>query len=149
MSTARHSEPSPAQRTALQSSSDDAPVVALNLNRYRERAAYPPGTPDADVSGRVAYMRYGVVAFRAIAAVGGRILWATEGRECLIGCEHDAYHEVVAVWYPSRKAFASIEEVPGYRDAFEFHRRAAVEHATLLVCDAAATPVLTSPFGGG
>lgn len=149
MPTAHHAEPTETQRAALQSSTDGAPVVALNLNRYRERAAYPPGTPDADVSGRVAYLRYGVVAFQAIARVGGRVLWATEGRECLIGCEHDAYQEVVAVWYPSRKAFASIEEVPGYREAFELHRRAAIEHATLLVCDAAATPVLTSPFGGG
>lgn len=149
MPTLRHPEPSDAQLAALKASTEAAPVVALNLNRYRERAAYPAGTPDADVSGRVAYLRYGIVALRAITHVGGRILWATEGRELLIGCEHDAYDEVVAVWYPSRRAFASVEEFPGYREAFDVHRRAAIEHATLLVCDASPEPVLTSPFGGG
>jgi uncharacterized protein (DUF1330 family) len=148
MSMTPHAEPSDVQRAALESSTDGGPIVALNLNRYRERAAYPPGTPDAAVSGREAYLRYGMVAFQAIAHVGGRILWATEGRETLIGCEHDRYDEVVAVWYPSRRAFASIEDFPGYRHAFELHRRAAVEHATLLVCDAAAEPVLASPYGG-
>ena len=148
MTTPHHAEPSDAQRAALQGSPDESPIVALNLNRYRARAAYPPGTPHADVSGREAYLRYGVVAFRAIAHVGGRIVWATEGREPLIGCEHDRYDEVVAVWYPSRRAMASIEEFPGYRDAFELHRRAAIEHATLLVCDAGPTPALGSPYGG-
>ena len=76
----------------------------LNLNRYHERAQYPPGTTDVDVdvSGREAYLRYGVVAFAAIQSVGGEILWATDAAETVIGCEHDGYDEVVAVWYPSR-----------------------------------------------
>ena len=77
---------------------DGSPVVMLNLNRYRERAQYPPGTPDADVSGREAYLRYGVVAYQAIKAVGGDILWATDAAETVIGCDHDEYDEVVAVW---------------------------------------------------
>src|SRR5262249_12327558 len=60
-----HPEPSDAQLAAIAAHSPDGPIVALNLNRYRARAAYPPGTPDADVSGREAYMRYGIVAFQA------------------------------------------------------------------------------------
>ena len=147
MTIDRHPEPTAEQLAAIAAHRPDGPFVALNLNRYRERAAYSPGTPDGDVSGREAYMRYGVVAFAAIKSVGGDILWATEARHLLIGCEHDTFHEVVAVWYPSRAAFLSMENYPGYFHAFELHRRAAIEHALLIVCDAAAQPVLTSPFG--
>jgi len=143
-----HVEPSAAQMTAIAAYRPDGPFVALNLNRYRERAAYPAGTPDADVSGREAYLRYGIVAFAAILSVGGRILWATEGRQVAIGDDADLFHEVVAVWYPSRAAFLRLEDHPGYRHAFELHRRAAIERAVLLFCDAGAEPALTSPYGG-
>jgi uncharacterized protein (DUF1330 family) len=142
-----HPEPSDAQLAAIRSHAPDGPVIALNLNRYRVRAAYPPGTPHADVSGREAYMRYGVVAVQAISSVGGRIAWATEARNIAIGCQHETFNEVVAVWYPSRAAFLSIEQFPGYREAFEVHRRAAIDHAALLLCDANADGTLTSPWG--
>ncbi len=97
---------------------DDRPVVMLNLNRYRDRAA----------------------------AVGGKILWATDAHEVVIGCDHDRYDEVVAVWYPSRTAFLALADVPGYMEA-HVHRDAAVEQATLLACTADAEPVLSNPFG--
>lgn len=148
MSTTRDVEPRPEQLAELAAHRPDGPIVALNLNRYRERAAYPPGTPDADVSGREAYLRYGIVALQAILSVGGRILWATEGRNVAIGTADDHYDEVVAVWYPSRAAFLRLEELPGYREAFELHRRASIERAVLLLCDADAEPRLTSPYGG-
>lgn len=145
---ARHVEPSEATLAALAQVANDGPFVALNLNRYRDRAAYPAGTPDADVSGRAAYQRYGMVAFQAIHAVGGRILWLTDTREVAIGCDHDRYDEVVAVWYPSRAAFLSLEQFPGYREALELHRRAAIDHASLLFCAAGPEPKLGTPFGG-
>jgi len=148
VSQATHCEPTDATLAALGSRPDDGPFVALNLNRYRRRAEYPPGTPDADVSGREAYMRYGIVAFAAILSTGGRILWATDAEEVAIGCDHDRYDEVVAVWYPSRRAFLSLEQYPGYREAFELHRRASVEHATLLFFRAGAEPKLGTPYGG-
>jgi len=147
MPTSRAIEPSPAQLAELEAHRPDGPIVALNLNRYRDRAAYPPGTPDAEVSGRDAYLRYGVVALQAILSVGGRILWATEGRHVTIGSDDDRYDEIVAVWYPSRAAFLALDGFPGYRDAFETHRRAAIERATLLLCDGDVEPRLASPYG--
>lgn len=148
MPRAATTEPSPAQLVELASHRPDGPIVALNLNRYRERAAYPPGTPDAAVSGREAYLRYGAIAVQAIESVGGRILWATEGRQVMIGTVDDRADEIVAVWYPSRAALLALEAYPGYREAFELHRRAAIERAVLLVCDADAAPRLSSPYGG-
>ncbi len=143
-----HIEPTPAALAAIRAAHPDGPFVALNLNRYRERAAYPPGTPDAAVSGREAYLRYGMIAFAAILGVGGRILWAADSREVAIGCEHDQYDEVVAVWYPSRAAFLKLEDHPGYREALDLHRRASLERATLLFFAAGAEPQLSTPYGG-
>jgi len=137
-----HTEPSDEQLAAIAAYRPDGPFVALNLNRYRERAAYPPGTPDADLSGREAYARYGIVALAAITHVGGKIVWIAEPNQLAIGCEHDTYDEVVAVWYPSRAAFMSLPTYPGYQEAFETHRRAAIDHAALIFCQADAEPVL-------
>jgi uncharacterized protein (DUF1330 family) len=148
MNDATHIEPSDETLAALGNKADDGPFVALNLNRYRRRAQYPAGTPDADVSGREAYLRYGIVAFAAIMETGGRILWAADAAEVVIGCDHDRYDEVVAVWYPSRKAFLGLEKYPGYREAFELHRRASIEHASLLFFRAGTEPVLGTPYGG-
>jgi hypothetical protein len=142
-----HSEPSDSLLVSLSNPSDDGPIVALNLNRYRKRALYPAGTPDGDVSGRSAYARYGMVAVPAILSVGGRVLWAANAEEVAIGCEHDRYDEVVAVWYPSRRAFLGLTEYPGYLEALELDRRAAVEHATLLFFRAGTEPKLDASFG--
>ncbi len=132
-------------RTAAIGVEDPLPVVMLNLNRYRDRALYPDGTADADVSGREAYLRYGIVAFAAIKSVGGAILWATDAAETVIGCDHDDYDEVVAVWYPSRAAFLGLAAYPGYLEAHA-HRDAAIENATLIATRGEATPALTQPF---
>src|SRR5690349_20316066 len=102
MNDANHIEPLDDTLAALGTAAGDGPFVALNLNRYRRRAEYPAGTPDADVSGREAYLRYGMIAVAAILHTGGRILWAADAAEVVIGCGHDRYDEVVAVWYPSR-----------------------------------------------
>ena len=146
-----HTEPTQAALDAIGGRKPDGPakpLVALNLNRYRDRASYPAGVADAEVSGREAYLRYGIVAFAAIRSVGGRILWVADAEEIAIGCEHDRYDEVVAVWYPSRAAFLALEHHPGYREAFELHRRASIEHATLLFFAAGAEPKLGTPYGG-
>jgi uncharacterized protein (DUF1330 family) len=148
MSKPLHTEPTQMDLEAIAGRQPDGPFVALNLNRYRQRAAYPAGTPDADVSGREAYLRYGIIAFAAIHAVGGRVLWAADAQEVAIGCDHDRYDEVVAVWYPSRAAFRALEHHPGYREAFELHRRASIEQAALLFFAAGAEPRLGTPYGG-
>jgi uncharacterized protein (DUF1330 family) len=124
---------------------DGSPVVMLNLNRYRDRAQYAAGAADADVSGREAYLRYGAVAYAAIRSVGGEILWATDAAETVIGCDHDVYDEVVAVWYPSRAAFLALADFPGYMAA-HVHRDAAIEQAALIATRGDAEPRLSQPF---
>ena len=64
---------------ALIGTDADGPLVMLNLNRYRDRAAYqgdPPGGENPDVTGREAYERYGMAA-QTLNRVGGSIQWHT------------------------------------------------------------------------
>ena len=96
--------------TAIANGDRDGPLVMLNLNRYRERAAYEgevPGGATAEVPGEEAYLRYGVVAQAVLERLGGRILWHARSGGTVIGEEKDRYDEVIAVWYPSAAAFVS------------------------------------------
>lgn len=129
---------------ALAGGDADAPVVMLNLNRYRERAGYdgaPPGGASSEVSGREAYARYGAVATRVLERVGGRILWHTGAKWTVIGDESDRFDDVIAVWYPSIAAFAALATDAEIMEA-RAHRVAALERAALVCCESGAEPVL-------
>jgi uncharacterized protein (DUF1330 family) len=122
----------------------DGPVVMLNLNRYRESAAYggdPPAGGSRDVSGREAYGRYGVVAQEVLGRVGGRILWYAGAEQTVIGDDTDRYDEVIAVWYPSRAAFLSLATAPEILAALP-DRVAGLERAAILCCESVPEAVL-------
>lgn len=135
-------EPTPEQLEAIAADERDGPVVMLNLNRFHERAQYPDGTPDADVSGEDAYQRYGAVAVPAVSQVGGHVLWHTSGEGVVIGTEADDWDEVLAVWYPNRSAFFDLIGVPGYAEALE-HRRAGLAEARIIITAGEPKPRLT------
>lgn len=114
----------------------DGPVVMLNLNRYRERAAYEqaPAGIDADVSGREAYSRYAAVATSTLARLEAKILWHAQVERTVIGDESDRYDEVIAVWYPSRRAFVELATHEEVLPAL-VHRVAGLERAALICCE--------------
>lgn len=125
----------------------DRPVVMLNLNRYRERAAYeaePPDGADPQIGGREAYARYAAVATATLERVGGRVLWYTQAAQTVIGDDSDRYDEVIAVWYPSREAFLALATDAEILAALP-HRRAGLERAALICCESGAEPVLPAP----
>jgi uncharacterized protein (DUF1330 family) len=131
-------DPTAEQIAALAAEGEGGPLVMLNLNRYRERADYaesPPGGDPADVSGREAYERYGSVALGVLARLGGEIVWHAGGHEVVIGGSEDRFDEVIAVRYPSAKAFVELALDPEIGAALA-HRRAGLERAVLLRCDA-------------
>jgi uncharacterized protein (DUF1330 family) len=143
-----HTMPDDGQLAAFASpiaDGSDGPVVMLNLNKYRERAAYADGRDTGGRTGREVYLDYGVVATQALAAVGAKILWATDATTPLIGCDHDAYDEVLAIWYPSRASFVELTNFPGYQEALA-HREAALAWSSLIPCAGSAEPVLENPF---
>jgi len=112
---------------AALAAADQGPVVMLNLNRYRDRAAYE---------------RYGEVALPVLARLGGKILWHTQVKQTVIGGEADRFDEVIAVWYPSAAAFMTFATDPEIVAALA-HRSAGLERAALICCDSGGEPVLT------
>jgi len=124
---------------------DDGPVVMLNLNAYRERAAYesePPAGTDTDVGGREAYSRYAMVALATLGKLGAKILWHAEAGQTIVGDASDDYDEVIAVWYPNRAAFLQLatdeEIVPALA-----HRAAGLERAAIICCESGPEAELT------
>jgi uncharacterized protein (DUF1330 family) len=122
-------EPSPEQVAEIQAIAggpDDRPLVMLNLNRYRDPAAYA---------------RYGEVAQRVLDRVGGRILWHAPVDGTAIGDGEERFDDVIAVWYPSATAFLQLIADPELLEA-RAHRLEGLERAALLRCKAADEPVL-------
>lgn len=126
-----------AELGAIAGTGADGPVIMLNLNRYRERAAYdadPPGGEDPEVSGREAYARYGAVASGVLERVGGAILWHAQAPGLVIGDEANRCDEVLAVRYPSVTAFLELALDPQIMVALA-HRTAGLERATIIRCE--------------
>ena len=119
----------------------------LNLNRYRERAAYDsaaPGGASTGVSGHEAYLRYGVVASAVLERVGGRILWHAPVGATVIGEGEERFDDLIAVWYPSAAAFLALITEAEYLESRD-DRLEGLERAVLLRCHAADDPVLAAP----
>lgn len=126
-----------AELQALAGGGADGPFVMLNLNRYRELAGYaapPPGGSSPQVSGREAYARYGVVAVEVIRRVGGEIVWSTPTGTSFVGEGEERYDEVIAVRYPSARAFLELVFDPAIHEA-SAHRDAGLERALVIRCE--------------
>lgn len=107
-----------AEIMALAGTDADGPIVMLNLNRYRDRGEY---------------LKYAAVAERVLAEVGGSVMWHADALATVIGDETDRWHEVIAVRYPSRRAFVALATHPDCLAARE-HRVGGLERAALVCC---------------
>lgn len=112
--------PSPSQLQALMENGPDGAIVMVNLLKYRDREAY---------------MRYGAVAMKCVAARGGSIVWMGAQALVFIGGAEQDWDEVVCVRYPSRSSFLEMIADPEYLAAIP-HRDAGLERTALLCCSA-------------
>jgi uncharacterized protein (DUF1330 family) len=97
---------------ALSALPDDAPVVMLNLMRFRERSL------DGNGSGWDAYLRYSALAIKTIKAQGGTIVWTGTAEAVALGRPEDNRWDYAAlVRYPSRAAFVAMMTSPAYAEA--------------------------------
>ena len=106
-----------------------APIVMLNLLRFREVAQYRDGP--ADYSGREAYRRYSEVALRKLAEVGAEVIYVGAAQGALIAPPEEDWDEVLLVRYPNAAAFMAMLAMPDYREATR-HRSAALDDARLV-----------------
>ena len=104
-------------------STDNGPVLMINLNRYAPGSGFPDGAPYRD------YMR---VLEALLPRVGARILWRTPVYGQPVG--EQAIDEVLAAWYPTHQAFLDLPDAPGADENFRL-RRECVEYAVIHRCE--------------
>lgn len=125
-------EPTPERFEAFAKDADPpAPLIMINLLRYREQAEYPDAFDAEPCTGREAYQRYGAVAAGQIAAVGGRVLWAGAVAASVIAPDSEEWDDAVLVEYPTRDAFLKMLSEPAYLAAVP-HRGAALSDSRLI-----------------
>ena len=132
-------EPTAEQIESLAAGEMGAPLVMINLLRFREQAAYADGFEAEPCSGEQAYARYSEGALIALGKVGGRPIWAAEVGEVVIGPEAEHWDQALLVHYPSRAKFIEMQRDPDYQ-AILPHRMAALADSRLILCGAPEQP---------
>jgi uncharacterized protein (DUF1330 family) len=109
-----------------------APVVMLNLMRFRERSL------DGDGSGWDAYLRYSAITVPMIRARGGTLLWTGDAKAVALGPQAGNDWDFVAlVYYPSVGAFLDMMTSEAYESQADPHRRnGCEEHVIIATCEA-------------
>ncbi len=124
-------EPTHEQLARLGASADSAPLIMINLLRFKARA---DGIDAGDgISGAEAYARYGAAVQPFLERVGGVVVVAAEATESVVGPEPGEWDLVLAVRYPSRAAFLEMVGDPGYIE-IHAHRAAALADSRLIAC---------------
>lgn len=128
-------DPDRAQFEAFKALDRDHPIEMLNLVKFRDKAAYPPGheLTEAGLTGAQAYRNYGAETAPIIARLGASILWRGAYQTTLIGPQDEAWDEVFVARYPTAHAFLEMVTDPVYQAAV-IHRQAAVETSRLIRC---------------
>lgn len=109
-----------------------APAM-VNFLAYYKDAQYR--APQAGVSGRRAYLRYGVVAMRTVYRTGGHLLFTGRILEVLrepkAGPTIGRWDDVAAMRYPNPPAILSMEHAPDYHAALD-DRDAGLERTRVI-----------------
>lgn len=92
--------PNPEEMQAFARRSAEGPVAMLNLLKFK-----PEG-------GREMYGRYGLAVMPLLQKAGGRIVYAGEAAERVIGQED--WDSILIVEYPTRQAFLDMVMSPAY-----------------------------------
>ena len=107
----------------------DAPVVMVNLLKYRALAA------DGDGTGRDAYERYSRGVIKLLKARGGTILWAGDVQTVALGSDGDGdWDFIVLVQYPNCATFIDMMTSPDYA-AVNNHRLNGLERHVIIAAD--------------
>ena len=113
---------------ALRALPDNAPVVMLNLMRFRERSL------DGIGSGWDAYLRYSKLTIALIKARGGTIIWAGDAEAVALGVpDQHRWDYVALVRYSSRSAFLAMMRSPEYAVANVERENGCLAHAIVAM----------------
>ena len=109
-----------------------APVVMVNLMRFRERSL------DGDGSGWDAYLRYSALTVPMIKARGGTLLWTGDAKAVALGRQDGNQWDYLAlVYYPDVSAFIDMMTSPDYESRCDPHRtNGCAEHVIIATKEA-------------
>ena len=111
----------------LQALDQKAPVVMVNLMRFRERSL------DGDGSGWDAYLRYSALTVPMIKARGGTLLWTGDAKAVALGAQEGNQWDYLAlVYYPSVAAFINMMTSADYETRCDPHRRNGCEEHVII-----------------
>ena len=116
----------------LQALDPQAPVVMVNLMRFRERSL------DGNGSGRDAYLRYSALTVPMIKARGGTLLWTGDAKAIALGPEVGNQWDYLAlVYYPTVVAFMDMMKSDDYEQRCDPHRtNGCAEHVIIATSEA-------------
>jgi len=106
----------------IASSSNDGPVLMININKYLPEAGYPDGE---------LYQDYMKAMHVLVDQIGAKILWRIPVLGQPVGSQ--SADEILAAWYPSHKAFLSLREQPGSDENYRC-RNLCVDQAVVHRC---------------
>ena len=109
-----------------------APVVMVNLMRFRERSL------DGDGSGWDAYLRYSALTVPMIKARGGTLLWTGDAKAVALGRQDSHQWDYLAlVYYPTVAAFIDMMTSEDYETRCDPHRtNGCAEHVIIATKEA-------------
>jgi hypothetical protein len=109
-----------------------APVVMLNLMRFRERSL------DGNGSGWDAYLRYSALTVPMIKARGGTLLWTGDAKTVALGSQEGNQWDYLAlVYYPTVADFIDMMTSDDYEQRCDPHRtNGCAEHVIIATREA-------------
>ena len=100
----------------------ESPISMVNLLKFKEKAEYEDGR-DTNLSGKEAYMIYGIEVQEHLKKVGGEMVFGGEISRLMLGEVEDLWDNVAVARYPSRTAILEMMMHPDYQES-EKHRSA-------------------------
>ena len=100
----------------------ESPISMVNLLKFKEKAEYEDGRV-TNLSGKEAYMIYGIEVQEHLKKVGGEIVFGGEISRLMLGEVEDLWDNVAVARYPSRTAMLEMMMDPDYQES-EKHRSA-------------------------
>lgn len=118
-------EPSPERMESFFGAEENGPFIMVNLLKFRDTAEYQDGS-DAELSGRDAYLRYGMAVVACLQMVGAKPLTSGMVTDLMLGEVEELWDMVALAQYPSLAAFRNMVESPEYQ-AIKHHRDAGLK----------------------
>jgi uncharacterized protein (DUF1330 family) len=130
-------DPTPAQLEdfVARATTVTGPIRMVNLLRFHDVADYgdaPDPGETGPSTGAEAYGRYGEVAMREVAAVGGHQFEAAMSHMTVIGPEDETWDLVAIIEYPSAAAFLEMIAKESYRTCVH-HRTAGLADTRIIM----------------